>query len=281
MHPYETSDHKPIDKKNKSFTGYRTVLDELLDKPCQIQTMPSTEPTHSLRACWVLRLVAKSGEAILTNTTPEKHSSEDDDLNGFTVFETFSSNNQCKRALRDLVEVNQVTAINPWSDTAITFATADEPRARSVRAPAALVLNPIMDGFRLTKVLMDGGIGLNLIYEDTLDKMQMDKSRIEQSSTTFRGIIPSREARCSGKIKLDVVFGTPNNYRSEELLFHVAPFNSGYHTLLGRDAFTRFKAIPHYGYMKLKMPGPNGVINITSDPNIALCAENKITSLAL
>jgi hypothetical protein len=57
--------------------------------------------------------VAKSGEAILTSTTPEKHSLEDDDLNIFTVFETFSSNNRHKRALRDLAEVNQVTAMNP------------------------------------------------------------------------------------------------------------------------------------------------------------------------
>ena len=94
---------------------------------------------------------------------------------------------------------------------------------------------------------MDGGSGLSLIYEDTLDKMQIDKARIKQSSTTFRGIIPIREARCSGKIELDIVFGTPENYRLEELLFHVAPFNSGYHTLLGRDAFSRFQAIPHYG----------------------------------
>ena len=114
-----------------------------------------------------------------------------------------------------------------------------------------MVLNPIVDGFRLTKVLMDGSSGLNLIYESTLNKMQMDRSRIEQNNTTFRGIIPSREARCSGKIKLDVVFGTPENYRSEELLFHVAPFNSGYLALLGRGAFTRFQAVPHYGYMKL------------------------------
>ena len=68
---------------------------------------------------------------------------------------------------------------------------------------------------------------------------------------------------------------------SEELLFHVAPFNSGYHALLGHDAFTRFQAIPHYRYMKLKMPGPNGVITITSDPNTALRAENKTASLAL
>ena len=128
---------------------------------------------------------------------------------------------------------------------------------------------------------MDDGNGLNLIYKDTLDKMQIDKSRIEQSSTTFRGIIPSREARCSGKIKLDVVFGTPESYRSKEVTFQVAPFNSGYHALLGRDAFTRFQAIPHYGYMKLKMHGPNGIITLASDPDILLCPENKTAALAL
>ena len=94
--------------------------------------------------------------------------------------------------------------INPWNDTAITFNASDEPQFQTIRAPAALVLSPIVDGFRLTKVLMDGGSGLNLIYEETLKKMEIDKSRIEQSGTTFRGIIPSREARCAGKIILDV-----------------------------------------------------------------------------
>ena len=133
-----------------------------------------------------------------------------------------------------------------------------------------MVLSPIVDGFRLTKVLMDGGSGLNLIYEETLNKMEIDKSRIEQSSTTFRGIIPSQEARCAGKITLDVVFGTLENYRSEKIIFQVAPFSSRYHALLGRDAFTSFQAIPHYGYMKLKMPRPSGIITLASDPDIAL-----------
>ena len=79
--------------------------------------------------------------------------------------------------------------------SAITFNADDEPKFWSVWALAALVLNPIVDGFRLTKVLMDGRSGLNLIYEDTLNKMEIDRSRIEQSNTTFQGIIPSREAR--------------------------------------------------------------------------------------
>ena len=71
------------------------------------------------------------------------------------------------------------------------------------------------------------------------------------------------------------------NYRSEEITFQVAPFNSGYHALLGREAFMRFQAIPRYGYMKLKMSGPNGIITLISDLDIALRAENKTASLAL
>ena len=53
---------------------------------------------------------------------------------------------------------------------AITFNASDEPKYRTTQAPAALVLSPIVDDFCLTKVLMDGGNGLNLIYEETLQK---------------------------------------------------------------------------------------------------------------
>ena len=138
--------------------------------------------------------MAKSGEDLLTKNTAEQHPLEDNEPTVLIVFDTFASNNRHRRALRSFAEVYHVAAINPWNDTAITFNTSDEPQFRTVRAPAALVLSPIIDGFRLTKVLMDGGSGLNLIYEETLNKMKIDKSRIEQSSTTFRGIIPSWEA---------------------------------------------------------------------------------------
>ena len=89
-------------------------------------------PTHSLRACWILRQVAKSGEVILTKDTPEQHPPEDDDIRVLTVFETFASNNKCKRALRDIDEVCQIAAIDPWNDTAITFNASDEPKYRTV-----------------------------------------------------------------------------------------------------------------------------------------------------
>ena len=149
-------------------------------------------PTHSLRACWILRQVAKSAEDLLIPNATERHPVDNNMV--LTVFETFASNNRRKRTLHSMAEICHVAAINPWSDTAITFNASDEPKFQTARAPAALVLSPIMDGFRLTKVLMDGGSELNLIYEETLQKMEIVWNRIEQSSTTFRGIIPSREA---------------------------------------------------------------------------------------
>ena len=37
--------------------------------------------------------------------------------------------------------------------------------------PAALVLDSIIDGFHLTRVLMDGGSSLNLLYQNIVRKM--------------------------------------------------------------------------------------------------------------
>lgn len=101
----------------------------------------------------------------------------------------------------------------------------------------ALVLDPIIDGFRLSRVLMDGKSSLNLIYAETLKKMQFDMPRIQPSRTTFKGIIPSKEVCCVGRVTLDMIFRNPNNYRIEVISFDVVPFQRGYHALLGRSTF--------------------------------------------
>ena len=127
---------------------------------------------------------------------------------------------------------------------------------------------------------MDGGSSLNLIYQDTVHKMGIDPSRISQSSTTFKGVIPGIEARCTGSLTLEVVFSSPYNFQSEELIFDIAPVRSGYHALLGRMAFARFNAVPHYAYLKLKMPGPRGVITISGNTERSLLAEEYVVALA-
>ena len=143
-----------------------------------------------------------------------------------------------------------------------------------------MVLDPIIDGFHLTRVLMDCGSSLNLLYQDTVRKMSIDPSRVKPTKTTFKGVIPGVEACCTGSITLEVVFGSPDNFRSEELIFDIVPFRSGYHALLGRTAFTRFNAVPHYTYLKLKMPGPRGVITVNGNTERSLRTEEHTAALA-
>ena len=143
-----------------------------------------------------------------------------------------------------------------------------------------MVLDPIIGGFHLTRVLMDGGSSLNLLYQDTVRKMGIDPSRIKPTKTTFKGVIPGVEANCTGSVTLEVVFGSPDNFRSEELIFDIVPFRSGYHALLGRTTFAKFNAVPHYAYLKLKMPGPRGVITVNGNTERSLRTEEHTAALA-
>ena len=60
-----------------------------------------------------------------------------------------------------------------WSESPITFDQRDHPShiARPGRYP--LIVDPIVRKKHLTKVLMDGGSGLNILYVDTLDAMRV------------------------------------------------------------------------------------------------------------
>ena len=84
-----------------------------------------------------------------------------------------------------------------------------------------------------------------------------------------------------GSITLEVVFGSPDNLRSKELIFDIVPFRSGYHALLGRTAFARFNAVPYYAYLKLKMLGPRGVITVNGNTKRSLHAEEHTAALAV
>jgi hypothetical protein len=71
---------------------------------------------------------------------------------------------------------------------------------------------------RLTKVLIDGGSGLNLIFTSTLRKMGLDvMDMLVPSKTPFYGIILGNAAHPLGTVVLQVTFGTRENYRTSSL----------------------------------------------------------------
>jgi hypothetical protein len=68
-----------------------------------------------------------------------------------------------------------------------------------------------------------------------------------------------------GHIYMPVTFRTLENYRTEFLRFEVASFDCGYNAIIDRPGLAKFMAIPHYSYMILKMPGPQGIIIVHAD----------------
>jgi len=54
------------------------------------------------------------------------------------------------------------------------------------------------------------------------------------------------------------------NFRKETLTSEVVGFRGTCHAIIGRPGYAKFMAIPNYTYLKLKMPGPKGIITISS-----------------
>ncbi|KAK1607275.1 hypothetical protein QYE76_030948 [Lolium multiflorum] len=143
-----------------------------------------------------------------------------------------------------------------------TLRSAEQTMTIPKPGHAALVVEAQIGGFKMSKVFMDGGSGLNLIFVDTIKSMGITMGMLEETDTCFHGILPTEPGYSRGKIYLNVVFGRSDNFRKEMIEFEVVNWESQYHAILGRLAYAKFMAVPHYAYLKLKMPGNKGT-NIT------------------
>jgi hypothetical protein len=128
-------------------------------------------------------------------------------------------------------------------------------------------LNPIVFSethtYQFSRVLIDGGSSINLLYRTSLEKLGIPAIQLKPTKLTFHGIVPGHSCTPMGKIQLEVLFGEKDNHRRESIWFEVVNLNSPYHALLGRPALAKFMAVPHYAYLKMKLPGPRGVITVT------------------
>src|SRR4051812_6520656 len=114
----------------------------------------------------------------------------------------------------------------------------------------------------MDRIFMDGGSSLNIIFVSTLHKMLIPRLVWKKSSTVIHGVVPGEAATSLGVIKLEVIFGSRHNFARQTLEFEVLDWQSQYHAILGRPTFAQFMAVPHYAYLKIKMPGSTGVITV-------------------
>jgi hypothetical protein len=147
-----------------------------------------------------------------------------------------------------------------WSEQPIEFSKDDHPITVPRPGNAPLVLKAQIGTYDVDRVFMDAGSGINLIYAKILRAMHISLELLKPTDCSFHGIVPGSANYPLGRIALNVCFGSRQNYRREKLDFEVMDWPSQYHATLGRPAFSRFMAVPHYKYLVIKMPGPSGII---------------------
>ncbi|KAK1627829.1 hypothetical protein QYE76_002144 [Lolium multiflorum] len=54
----------------------------------------------------------------------------------------------------------------------------------------AMVVSPRINGYDFSKCLMDGGASLNIMYLETLERMNLTKEQLKHSTTEFHGVVP-------------------------------------------------------------------------------------------
>jgi hypothetical protein len=253
--------------------GGANLFDKMLKESCPYHQGPVK---HTHEECVMLRrYFHKAGPPAGDGKVQDNDKKEGDkaeefpEVHGcFMIYGGQVANASARHRKQERREVCSVKVAAPvyldWSDKPITFDQGDYPDCVASPGKYPLVVDPVIGNARLTKVLMDGGSGLNIIYAETLGLLEIDLSTIWAGAAPFHGIIFGKRVLPLGQLDLPVCFGTPSNFRRETLTFEVVGFRGTYHAVVGRPCYAKFMAVPNYAYLKLKMPGPNGVITVGS-----------------
>jgi hypothetical protein len=167
-----------------------------------------------------------------------------------------------------------------WSDQSVRFSKADHPRKVPRPGHVPMVLKAQIGGYNVGRVYMDAGSGINLIYARTLKARCISLESLQPTDCSFHGIVLGGANCPLEKIKLEVCFGNSSTYRREKLEFEVMDWPSQYHAILGRPAFAKFMAVPHYAYLTLKILGPKRTITVQGSFKVSSTCDKEFNRLA-
>jgi hypothetical protein len=131
----------------------------------------------------------------------------------------------------------------------------------------------------VTKTLIDGGAGLNVLSMEAFGLLHVPHGRLRPTKP-FSGVI-NGSTNPLGQIRLPVTFGTRDNYRTELIDFDIARISLPYNAILGYPALAKFMAVTHHGYNVLKMPGSCGVITVACEEKDAVCSLERAYQAAV
>jgi hypothetical protein len=161
--------------------GGANLFDKMLKESCTYHQGPVK---HTLEECVMLRRYfhkagppAEGGKGH-DNDKKEGHKAEEFPKvhDCFMIYGGQVANASARHRKQERREVCSVKVAAPayldWSDKPITFDQGDHPDRVPSPGKYPLVVDPVVGNVRLTKVLMDGGSSLNIIYAETLGLLQ-------------------------------------------------------------------------------------------------------------
>jgi hypothetical protein len=187
------------------------------------------------------------------------------------------NNNQKKNYFR---RVNSISTEGPykktgWSHLPITFSEKDL-QLKDYPHMNVMVVEANIDGWVVSKILVDGGSSTDIIFRATINAMKIDRKLLGRAEHPLYGF-GGKPIHSIGRILLLVSFRTVSNARTEQIAFDVVDIHYPYNALFRRETLNAFEAVISYSYLCMKMPVINGVITVHGDQTEVRNIEKEYT----
>jgi hypothetical protein len=208
--------------------GKKLMMQEEFEKLQQKKCPWHPGANHAAIGCYHLRRTFSNSVGAKKNKKPVDKEPEDDDKGdqgrnpkfqdaSKTVNVIFGGNGDFGSRWEQKLLLREIMSVEPaaprplrWSEVPISFSCDDQWTSFLEPDMFPLVLDPVVVEVRLTKVLIDGGSGLNLIFANTLRKMYLAfTDMLVPSKSPFYGIVLGNAAH---------PLGTDSPRRPEEVI---------------------------------------------------------------
>jgi len=179
------------------------------------------------------------------------------------------SNSTRKKHLWAIQSAHSTSTWNRPRMASITFTNNDFIAIDPAQDDAMVIIVEI-DKFAITKVLMDQGSSVDILYWRTFKKMRIPETEIQPYDEQIVRF-SSEHVDTRGFIDLCTIFGEEGSLsKTKKIRYLLVNANTSYNILLGRSSIKRLKAIVSTLHLAMKFPSTAGdIVTIHVDHKVA------------
>ncbi|VFQ73339.1 unnamed protein product, partial [Cuscuta campestris] len=158
-------------------------------------------------------------------------------------------------------------ALNPRSKQArrepITFTDRDLP-ATGEDHNDPLVITMDMGGVDVSRVLVDTGSSVNILYLEAFEKLKLCRTRLEPLKTPLSGFTGD-SVEAEGSILLTCELGTGDQVVQKQMRFVVVNTKCVHNAILGRPGINKVRGVISMAHLCMKFYTPGGIGQVRGD----------------